>query len=219
MVPASGKISKFVGKVTIMIDLECIHPTIISSLRTGGHFTDEEIVEAFRYFEKRIIPRKDFFLRSGEVCRTKGYVNRGCFRRYYIDEHAKDVIINFAFEEWWVGDLESFNTCRPSIYYVQALEESEVFCICRENHEQLCEALPKYEKFHNNKALRSHYATLRRLTHFQSQTPEEKYTSFLKEHPELFQRVPLHYIASYLGIEPESLSRLRKRLSCKEKKS
>jgi CRP-like cAMP-binding protein len=202
-----------------MNQFEGIYPEIINKLRTSGNFTDEEIIEAFNYFDKRDIKRKDFFLRAGDVCHTKGYINKGCFKRYTIDDHGKEIIINFAFEEWWIGDLESFNTHKPSIYFVQALEDSEVFCISQENHLQLCKVMPKYQAFHERKAESSHYATLKRLTSFQSKTPEEKYLSLIQKYPQLFQRVPLHYIASYLGIEPESLSRLRKRLSRKEKKS
>ena len=202
-----------------MNQLEGINPAIINKLRTSGNFTDAEIIEALSYFNKRDIKRKEFFLREGDVCRTKGYINKGCFRRFTIDDHGKEIIINFAIEEWWIGDLESYNTNRPTIYYVQALEDSEVLCISRENHVRLCEVMPKYQVFHERKKESSHYATLKRLTLFQSETPEEKYLSLMQKYPQLFQRVPLHYIASYLGIEPESLSRLRKRLSLKEKKS
>ncbi|MDE3184193.1 MAG: Crp/Fnr family transcriptional regulator [Bacteroidota bacterium] len=202
-----------------MNQFEGIHPEIINKLRTSGNFTDEEIIEALSYFEKRTVRRKEFFLRAGDICRTKGYINKGCFKRYTIDDHGKEIIINFAFEEWMIGDLESFNTHQPTIYFVQALEDSEVLCISEENHLTLCEVMPKYHAFHKRKAESSHYATLKRLTSFQSKTPEEKYLSLIQKYPQLFQRVPLHYIASYLGIEPESLSRLRKRLCKKEKKS
>ena len=131
--------------------------------------------------------------------------------------NGKEVIINFALEEWWIGDLESYNSQEPTIYNVQAIEDSEVLCITHLNHLRLSEAMPKYKSFHEEKTQRSHYATLRRLSVNQSGTPEEKYLLLQEKQPELFQRVPMHYIASYLGIEPESLSRLRKRITLKEK--
>ena len=162
--------------------------------------------------------KKEFLLRSGEVCRVRYYINKGCFRRYTIDDHGKEVILNFAFEEWWIGDLESFQKHNPSIYYIQALEDSEVFCLSNEDLEPLYKAVPKFREFDNRKIENSHYAMLKRLT-LQSASQEEKYLALIQQYPELFQRVPLHYIASYLGMEPESLSRLRKRLSANSKKS
>ena len=196
-----------------------IHPTIIARLRNAAHLTDEEIRETFTYFEKRFVKRKEYLLRAGEVCRVRNYINKGCFRRYTIDDHGKEVIINFGFEEWWVGDLESFESHEPSIYYVQALEDSEVFSIDEKNLKLLSEAVPKFRVFDTRKIEKSHYAMLKRLAMMQSASPEEKYKSLIEKYPQVFQRVPLHHIASYLGIEPESLSRLRKRLLLKQKKS
>lgn len=195
-----------------------INPLIIDRLRNTGHFTDEEIIEVFGHFITRKVRKKEFLLRHGEVCRVRYYINKGCFRRYTIDDHGKEVILNFAFEEWWIGDLESFQKHNPSIYYIQALEDSEVFCLSNEDLELLYNAVPKFREFDNRKIENSHYAMLKRLT-FQSASQEEKYLALIQQYPELFQRVPLHYIASYLGMEPESLSRLRKRLSANIKKS
>lgn len=198
---------------------EGIHPTIIARLRNNALLTDDEILESLSYFEKRCIKRKEYILRAGEVCRERVYINKGCFRRYMLDDHAKEVIINFAFEEWWVGDLESFQNHQPGIYYVQAMEDSEVFCINEKNLRLLFEAVPKFSVFDYKKIEKSHFAMLKRLAMMQSASPEEKYLSMIEKYPQIIQRIPLHYIASYLGIEPESLSRLRKRLSHKEKKS
>jgi CRP-like cAMP-binding protein len=196
---------------------EQIHPTILESLRDNAGLSDKEIESCLSFFEKRSFKKKEHFLMAGETCFTKGLINKGCFRRYLTDTHGKEVIVNFAFEDWWIGDLDSFNNQKPTEYNVQALEDSEVLCIPRTKHIELCETVPKYETFHEEKTKRSHYATLKRLATAQSGSPEEKYLLLLQQQPQLFQRVPLHYIASYLGIEPESLSRLRKRLAVKEK--
>ncbi|MGN6602429.1 MAG: Crp/Fnr family transcriptional regulator [Ginsengibacter sp.] len=198
---------------------EGIHPAIVERLRNTALLTDDEIVGALSYFKRRCVKRKDYILRAGEVCRERAYINKGCFRRYMIDDHGKEVIINFGFEEWWVGDLESFQNHRPGIYYVQAMEDSEVFCINEENLHLLYKAIPKFYEFDYRKIENSHYAMLKRLAMMQSSSPEEKYLSLLEKYPQILQRIPLHYIASYLGMEPESLSRLRKRLCKKEKKS
>lgn len=202
-----------------MTNFEGIHPAIIERLRSTALLSNDEILEALSYFEKRCIKRKEYILRAGEVSRERVYINKGCFRRYILDDHGKEVIINFGFEEWWVGDLESFQDHKPSIYYIQALEDSEVFSINENNLNLLFEAIPKFKVFDINKIEKSHFAMLKRLAMMQSASPEEKYLSMIEKYPQIIQRIPLHYIASYLGIEPESLSRLRKRLCNKEKKS
>ena len=194
-----------------------VHPKIIETLRNSARMNEEEIIRCLGYFDKRSYKKKSFFLSAGDICRVKGYINKGCFRRYVINNQAKEVILNFAMEDWWIGDLESINSRQPSIYSIQALEDSEVFCITQDDHLRLCEDMPKYQRFHEEKAQRSYYASLKRLAMEQAATPEEKYIQLLSQLPLLSQRVPMHLIASYLGIEPESLSRLRKRLAEKEK--
>lgn len=165
------------------------------------------------------LEKKEFLLRPGQVCRQLAYVNKGCLRRFVLDDHAKEVIVNFATEDWWAGDLDSLFNRTPSVYYIQALELSQLLILDKTDFDIACERIPKFKLFHDRKMQRNHYAALKRLTVAKSGTPEERYLMLMDEQPGLFQRVPLHYIASYLGIEPESLSRLRKRLTDKSRKS
>ena len=194
-------------------DNQCL--PLVNTLRDRAEFTEKEITAFLTFLEVRNVKKKEHYLRPGEISGATAYVKRGCLRRYVIDEHGKEIIINFAVEDWWIGDLESFHFQRPSIYYIQALEESELLLLSRKNFMQVCEEFPKYRLFHEQKEQRSHYATLKRLSLTQGGTPEERYVLLMQQQPQLFQRIPLHYIASYLGIEPESLSRLRKRLARK----
>ena len=189
-------------------------PSILlaKELREDAGLTDEEIYLYMSFLRKKTINKKDHLLMAGDISTDVAYITKGCLRRYIIDEHSKEVILNFALEDYWVGDLESFIFQKPTIYYVQALEDCELLFISRENFLRANQELPKFKKFHDDKVQRNHYYTLKRLSFAKSATPEEKYLDLLKKQPQLFQRVPLHYIASYLGIEPESLSRLRKRI-------
>lgn len=196
-----------------------IQPGLYTALSKYAGFTASEYETYCSYLERRIVRKKEHYLRAGEISRATAYVNKGCLRRYVIDDHAKEIILQFAVEDWWIGDLESFHLEKPSVFYIQALEESELIILSRKNFLLVCEELPKYKVFHDNKVQRNYYATLKRLSTAKSGTPEEKYLLLMKEQPQLFQRIPLHYIASYLGIEPESLSRLRKRLTVKPQKS
>ena len=196
-----------------------IQPKFLETLRKQAEFTDAELEVFLGHWEVRTFKKKEFYFRAGEICNATAYVNKGCLRRYVINEHDKEVILNFALEDWWIGDLESFFLQKPTIYYAQALEDSELLLLSRGKFLKACEQFPKYKAFHEAKMQKSHYATLKRISVTTSGTPEEKYLLLAKQQPQLFQRIPLHYIASYLGIEPESLSRLRKRLTEKPEKS
>jgi CRP-like cAMP-binding protein len=190
-----------------------IQPGLRNVLTNQAGFSPDEYEFYCSLLKKRIVKKKEHYLQAGDVSRSTAYVNSGCLRQYIIGDHAKEIIIQFAFEDWWIGDLESFHFEKPSIFYIQALEESELMLLSRKNFLRVCQELPKYRSFHEDKVQRNHFATLKRLSMAKLGTPEEKYLHLMKEQPQLFQRVPLHYIASYLSIEPESLSRLRKRLS------
>ena len=188
---------------------------LYETLKQKAGFTESEVEFFACFIETKAIKKKEHIFRTGEISNATAYVHKGCLRRYIIDYHIKEIIINFALEGWWIGDLESFLFRKPSTYYIQALEDSELFLLSYNNFQTVCNELPKYKKFHEQKVQRNHYATLKRLSTAKSGTPEDKYLLLMKEQPQLFQRIPLHYIASYLGIEPESLSRLRRRLSGK----
>lgn len=196
-----------------------IRPDLFNVLSKQAGFTRDEYDFYCSLLKKTIVEKKEHYLQAGEVSRATAYVNRGCLRQYIIGDHGKETIIQFTLEDYWIGDLESFHFEKPSTFYIQALEESELMLLSRNNFLRVCEELPKYKTFHDEKVQRNHFATLKRLSMAKLGTPEEKYLLLIKEQPQLFQRIPLHYIASYLSIEPESLSRLRKRLSEKSRKS
>ena len=189
-----------------------ISPVLENELREIAGMNDEEVELYISLLTKKSLRKKDYLLTPGDICRYITYINKGCMRRYIIDEHSKEVILNFSLEAYWIGDLESFIFQKPTDFYIQALEDCELLQLSGENFYRACKEIPKFKKFHDDKAQRNHYYTLKRLSVAKSATPKEKYLSLMKERPQLFQRVPLHYIASYLGIEPESLSRLRKRI-------
>jgi CRP-like cAMP-binding protein len=190
-------------------------PVLIKELREIAGLSDEEIDLYMSFLVKKTIKKKDHLLMAGDVSTAVAYVNKGCLRRYIIDDHSKEIILNFALEDYWIGDLESLIFQKPTIYYIQALEESELLLLSRKNLFRANEEIPKFKIFHDDKVQRNHYYALKRLSVAKSATPEEKYLFLMKEQPQLFQRIPQHYIAAYLGIEPESLSRLRKRIVIK----
>lgn len=188
---------------------------LVATLKNQAELNNEETDLFLSFLSLRKLRKKEHYLIPGDFCNAVAYVNKGCLRRYIIDEHSKETVLNFAFEDYFVGDLESLLLEEPTVYYIQALEDCELLLLSRENLSRACSLIPKFKKFHDDKMKRNHYYTLKRLTFAKSATPEEKYLRMMKEQPQIFQRVPMHFIASYLGIEPESLSRLRKRLTVK----
>ena len=177
--------------------------------------SEEEFELVLACFRREYIPRKFYLLKAGQICKQTSYINKGSTRTYTMDEKGGEHILYFSFEDWWVGDLESYHTQQVSKCYVQAVEDCELLCILKTGMDKLEAQLPKLKEWHTMKQFKAHFANLNRLSEIKTLSPEERYLQLLNKHPQIFQRIPLNYISSYLDIEPPSLSRLRKRLSSK----
>jgi CRP-like cAMP-binding protein len=175
--------------------------------------------EEFDYFisllKTKRLRKKQFLLEEGEVCKFECFVNNGCLRQYILEDNGNEHIIQFAISDWWISDQYSFLTGLPSQYFIDALEDSEVLLIGKSSLEELYSKVPKFERFFRIAFQNSYVALQRRILANISQTAEERYLHFNKNYPDIEQKVPQHQVASYLGIKPESLSRLRKQLSGK----
>ena len=178
-------------------------------------FTEDEFALMLSHFRREYIPRKFFYLKAGQVCKQRAYINKGSTRTFTIDDKGGEHILFFAFEDWWVGDLESYYNQQPATLYIQAMEDCELLCLAKTDLEKLWIEIPKLKKMFEQKEQRSSFANLHRLQEVKSLSAEERYLDLIQKHPQIFQRIPLQYIAMYLDIEPPSLSRLRKRLSGK----
>ena len=170
--------------------------------------------DEFNYFasvvEQKRVRKKQFLLEEGEVCRFECFVNNGCLRQYHLDDNGNEHIMQFAIRDWWISDQYSFISGLPSPYFIDALEDSEVLLISKTSLDELYTKVPKFERFFRIAFQNSYVALQRRILANISQTAEERYVHFSKNYPEIEQIVPQHQVASYLGIKPESLSRLRK---------
>jgi CRP-like cAMP-binding protein len=164
------------------------------------------------FIEPFHLPKKQFLFRENDKLQHLGFVNKGCLRYYLVDNKGDDHIVYFAFEGWWIGDMNSFFHDKPTIYNLQALEDCELFLFNRVNFNRAIDETA-YGKFFKAATSQSYMATQKRFAEVNTKTAEEKYLELLKKSPEIFQRVPQHYIASFLGIKPESLSRIRKKLA------
>lgn len=155
----------------------------------------------------------DFLLRQGEKCHHSFFVEKGLLRQYTIDNKGKEHVLQFAPENWFMTDRDSVYFNQPSNYFIQAIEDTAVFLLSEELILQLSKSNSAFTEF-NNKLLHNHIKQLqKRIIQLQSATAEERYLDFIKVYPDLLLRVSQVLIASYLGITPESLSRVRKELA------
>ncbi len=153
--------------------------------------------------------RRQYLLQAGEVCKYFGFVLKGALRQYSVDEKGVEHILQFSVENWWVGDRESFVMLTPSKYNIDALEDCELLLITNAQLQELLRTVPAIALLVRELDQRNFIATQKRLYASISYSAEERYEELLKQHPDYLQRFPQHMIASYLGISPETFSRVR----------
>lgn len=178
---------------------------------------EEEFAHGANFFIPKKIRKTHFLLQAGEVCRHMAFINKGCLRSYSIDAEGEEHVVQFAIEDWWITDPYSYLTAEPSSYNIDALQDSDLLLLDKSCYEKLMLELPKFERFFRVLLENKYIASQRRITAALSASAEERYLNFIKNYPAFAQRIPQRHIASYLGITPQSLSRLRKELSEKEK--
>lgn len=157
------------------------------------------------------IENKQILLSEGQVCRDMAFVNSGSFRMYYIAD-GKEINTHFSFEDEFVVDYDSFLQHKPSRYYIQALEPGEVVTFHFQTLQKAYDESHNWERFGRMMAEYSYKKTTERIESFLFMDGKERYLNLMQMQPRILERVPLYHIASYLGIERESLSRLRKKL-------
>jgi signal-transduction protein with cAMP-binding, CBS, and nucleotidyltransferase domain len=178
--------------------------------------TDEELGLIEKYFETSKIKKKDFLLRDGKVCNFLGFIAEGTIRHFHIKEGIEKTC-DISFENSWVTDFQSFThdtSCRMNL---QAMDGTTVFLIKKENLYKLYNECHKYETFGRLMAEQVAQRATEIAMSLSSEKPEERFQNLLRKQPDLFQRVPQKYIANFLGISPESLSRIQKRIHTKLK--
>ena len=173
---------------------------------------NEEIDTIKNVFKERRIKRRQFILQEGDVCTLNTFVVEGCFRMYFVDEKGKEHNIQFAIENWWIGDIGSFHSEEPSTLYIEAIENSIILQIKKQDQLDLFVNHPKFNRIFRVFTENALVAYQRRVLQNISSTAEERYLDFMKRYPLFFNRISNVQIASFLGITPEFLSTLRKKI-------
>lgn len=172
--------------------------------------TNEEMDLIKSAFIPKKIRKKQYFLQSGDVCKYFGFIVKGAMRQYSIDEKGAEHILQLAIENWWVGDRESYLMLTPSLYNIDAWEDTNLLIIERAELLNLFHHVPALTIMARQMDDKNSMATQRRLNASISYSAEKRYADFTHNYPELLQRFPQHIIASYLGMTKETLSRIRK---------
>jgi CRP-like cAMP-binding protein len=178
--------------------------------------SEKETASFCDLFKQKLIKKKSFLLREGEVCRFEGFVTKGIFRVYHIDKTGAEQILYFAIENWWITDIDSFTTEMPSQLFIEALEDSEVLLISKKDKEFAYTNLPKIEKLFRVMTQKTHVALQRRMIDNLSKTADQRYLDFIKKYPQLHQQLSNLQIAAYLGISHEFLSKIRNKIATKK---
>lgn len=173
--------------------------------------SEKAIVE--EVFEERRIKRRQFILQEGDVCKHNTFILEGCFRMYFVDDKGKEHNLQFAIENWWIGDISSFFSEEPSKLYIEALENSVILQIKKEDQLKLFVDYPKFNRIYRVLAENGMVGLQKRILQNISSTAEERYLDFVKRQPHFFNRISNVQIASYLGVTPEFLSAIRKKIA------
>ena len=189
-----------------------MYEVLTRSLLAKAPFSEEDLQKCKDHFVPKKIRKRQYVLQEGDVCNRSTFIEKGALYSYTIDDKGTQHVIQFAFEGWWIGDLYSLLTSEPSKMNIEALEDSDVLTIDRQDHFKLLSEAPKYESYYRILFQDAYVALQRRVSSTIGLTAEEKYQRLVNQYHSFINRVPLHLIASYLGVSPETLSRIRKQM-------
>ena len=188
---------------------------LFKSIREKVALTPTEMELCKTFFIPKKLRKKQSLLQEGDVCIYNAFVEKGILRSYSIDEKGNEHIVQFAIEGWWITDLASFLTNSNSIYTIEALEDSELLLLTTEARDALMNQIPMFERYQRVLLQNAYIANQARINSALTETAEDKYLNLGKAYPGIVKRVPQHMLASYLGLTPETLSRVRKQISKK----
>ena len=176
-------------------------------------FSEDDFAVVRRAFIDKRLGVGEFLQRGGDITTHAAFIASGCLRNYVIDAKGKEHIVQFAPETWWLADSNSLQNGTPSQYFIDAIEDSELLLIDAPSHQRLVDNVAAYGAAFRSGLQKHSAAKDQRIVSALSATAEERYLQFLATYPSIVRRVPQTMLAAYLGITPETLSRIRKSLS------
>ncbi|HNP77076.1 MAG: Crp/Fnr family transcriptional regulator [Cyclobacteriaceae bacterium] len=190
-----------------------MHELLLNSVRSKIAISDEELKKLLTFFFPRKIRKRQYVLNAGDVCQHLTFVESGLLRSFYADDKANEHVVQFASEGWWITDMGSFFSGEPAMYNIEALEDTEMLVLPRTSHDMMMDAIPAMERYFRLLLQNSLVASQKRLIRSMKDPAESRYLTLINDYHDIANRAPLHDVASYLGITPETLSRIRRQLS------
>lgn len=179
------------------------------------HLTNQDFELIASLCSGKKLRKKQYLLQAGDVWKYNAFVCKGLLKLYHLDDKGQEHIMQFAPENHWTGDRESLSSGLPSKYNIDAIEESEILLISKDNFEMLRKSIPAFNDFVNDTIKKNVMALQDRIYANITLSAEERYNRFITQFPAITSRVPQHMIASYLGISAETLSRIRSQFTKK----
>lgn len=186
-----------------------MHNHLLTALQKRIDLTPSECELITSYFKPKKYRKHQYILQEGEVCRMETFIVSGCTRTYEIDDKGQEHVLQFGMEGWWVGNMYSFLSETESDINIDCLQDTEVLQITKSNLEELYDRVPKMERYFRILVQNAYIAAMNRISSNLTLSALERYREFISRYPAIEQLVPNHQIASYLGITPQSLSRVR----------
>lgn len=199
--------------------IKMIHDLLLSGIEKYVPLTEADKEYICRMFTPRKYKKGQFLLHEGSVCRNQMFITRGSAITYFIDLDGHEHIIQLGIEGWWIGDYQSYVFQQPAQCNVQAIEDTEILEASYEKIQKLYELVPLYDRYHRILTQYAYVAFQQRMLQNLSMRAEDRYLAFRGKYPKLELRLPQKYIASYLGITPEFLSKIKKKLNSRDRKN
>jgi CRP-like cAMP-binding protein len=189
---------------------------LLSHIQEKVSLTELDIEAIKTFFVGKKLRKRQYLLQEGDVCKHLAFIAKGLLRSYNVDDKGNEHINVFGWEGWWLSDFKSFLSGVPAVFNIDAIEDSELMMISLADYDALTLAVPIMDRYFRILYQNSLVTKERRLMSAITHTAEEKYVQLVESNPHIIERIPQNLIASYLGLAPETLSRIKKNLAVKK---